>query len=117
MNFIWVKKITLIDGIIVLGLVLIVIGLGMKLKEMKDLEKGNQFIRVEKLEKAVSGLVNINSASQVELETLPGIGPKMAQRIIDYRNKTGKFLNKDAIKNVSGIGEKTYEKMVDKISI
>lgn len=117
MNFIWVKKITLIDGVIVLGLILMVIGLGMKLKEMKDLEKSNQFVKVEKLEKAVSGLVNINLASQIELETLPGIGPKMAQRIIDYRNNVGKFLNKEEIKNVSGIGKKTYEKLADKISI
>jgi len=65
----------------------------------------------------VTGKVNINTAGLVELETLPGIGPKMAQKIIDYRNEAGAFKDKTEIKKVSGIGEKTYEKMADKIGI
>lgn len=117
MNLFWVKKITLIDGIILIGLLLMVFGLSLKLKEMNDFEDKNRLVKVEKLEKAVEGIVNINSATLIELETLPGIGPKMAQRIIDYRNKYGIFSNKEAIKNVSGIGKKTYDKMADKIGI
>jgi comEA protein len=117
MNFNWVKKITLMDGVVGLGLGLMVVGLGMKIKETKVLGENNKLVKVETREKAITGLVNINSAGMVELETLPVIGPKMAQRIIDYRNNNGLFKNKSEIKNVSGIGEKTYEKLADKIGI
>ena len=117
MNLNWVKKITLMDGVIILGLALMTVGLGLKIKESKASEESNKLMKVESKEKAVTGLVNINTAGVVELESLPGIGPKMAQRIIDYRNIKGAFKNKIEIKNVSGIGEKTYEKLADKIGI
>lgn len=53
--------------------------------------------------------VNINRATQTELETLSGIGPSMANKIIDYRNKNGKFSSIDELKNVPGIGEAKFE--------
>jgi comEA protein len=56
-------------------------------------------------------LLNINTASTKELQTLPNIGPKMAQRIIDYRKQYGMFTNVDALQNVKGIGAKTLEKL------
>ena len=55
--------------------------------------------------------VNINTADATQLDTLPGIGPVMAQRIIDYRNQHGPFLSVDELDNVSGIGPKTLEKL------
>ena len=61
--------------------------------------------------------VNINSAGPGELQSLPGIGPVTAQYIIDYRNKRGPFRSKDELKNITGIGEKKYEKIKDAISI
>jgi len=61
--------------------------------------------------------VNINSAGLGELQSLPGIGPVTAQYIIDYRNKRGPFGSKDELKNVTGIGDKKYEKIKDAISI
>ncbi len=64
-----------------------------------------------------SAFVSINTAGQKELETLPGIGPAFAQRIIDYREANGGFMSKEELQAVSGIGEKTYEKIRDKISI
>lgn len=64
-----------------------------------------------------TGLVNINTASQGELETLPGIGPAYAQRIIEYRESHSGFKAIEEIKNVSGIGEKTFEKIKEKITI
>ncbi|MCF8011173.1 MAG: helix-hairpin-helix domain-containing protein [Clostridiales bacterium] len=63
------------------------------------------------------GSININTASSSQLEELPGIGPVLAGKIIDYRKGSGKFLSKEDIKNVSGIGKKTYEEIKDEISV
>jgi competence protein ComEA len=62
-------------------------------------------------------LVNINTASSAELDTLPGIGPTTAQKIIDYRQQNGPFLSIEDIVNVSGIGPGTYEKLKDLITV
>ena len=66
---------------------------------------------------ASSGPVNINTASAEELDTLPGIGPAMAQRIIEFRETEGAFTAIEDIKKVKGIGEAKFEKMKDKICI
>ncbi|MBC7235445.1 MAG: helix-hairpin-helix domain-containing protein [Chloroflexi bacterium] len=63
------------------------------------------------------GLVNINTASAAELETLPGIGPAYAQRIIDYREQNGPFVDKSEIMRVNGIGQACYERIVDRITV
>lgn len=57
-----------------------------------------------------TGLVNINTASAAELQTLSGIGPSMAQSIIDERTKNGAFASVDDLMRVSGIGEKKLAK-------
>jgi competence protein ComEA len=62
-------------------------------------------------------LININTASNAELESLPGIGPTTAQKIIDYREKNGPFINAEDIVNVSGIGPGTYERIKDLITV
>ena len=64
-----------------------------------------------------SGLININSADSAALQTLTGIGPSTAEKIMDYRQSSGPFRSIEQIKEVSGIGEKTYEKFKDKICI
>ena len=56
-------------------------------------------------------VVNINSATQTELESLPGIGPSLALKIIEFRNQNGKFSSIDEIKNVSGIGDAKFESL------
>ena len=61
--------------------------------------------------------VNINNASQTELETLPGIGPSLALKIINYRNENGKFKVIDDIKNVNGIGENKYKELEKYITV
>ncbi|MCE2401916.1 helix-hairpin-helix domain-containing protein [Candidatus Poribacteria bacterium] len=62
-------------------------------------------------------LLNINTASAEELETLSGIGPQMAQRIIQYREEHGNFTSVDALTKVKGLGEKTLEKLKPFISV
>lgn len=62
-------------------------------------------------------LVNINKADKAQLQTLPNIGESIAQYIIDYRTQNGNFKNIDEIKNVTRIGEKTYDKIKDLITI
>ena len=61
-------------------------------------------------------LININTASLEELDSLPGIGPTTAQRIIDYRNTNGPFTTIDEIMDVSGIGPSTYDEIKDLIT-
>lgn len=63
------------------------------------------------------GLININTASAAELDTLDGIGPALAQRIIDYRTANGPFASAEDINNVSGIGDKKYEAIKNSISV
>lgn len=60
--------------------------------------------------------ININSAKLKELDNLPGIGPSMAQRIIDHRNQNGPFQSLDEITKVKGIGAKSFEKIKGFIS-
>ena len=64
-----------------------------------------------------TGLININTASQDELETLPGIGEVIAGNIIDYREDNGSFSSIEEIKNVNRIGDKLYEQIKDLITI
>lgn len=65
----------------------------------------------------VGSIVNINKATQTELETLPGIGPSLADRIISYREQNGKFKKIEDIKNVAGIGDSKFENIKDFIKI
>lgn len=62
-------------------------------------------------------VVNINTATQTELETLPGIGPSLALKIINYRKENGKFSSIDQIKEVSGIGENKYDNLKSHITV
>ncbi|MCJ7841812.1 helix-hairpin-helix domain-containing protein [Lederbergia sp. NSJ-179] len=61
--------------------------------------------------------VNINKADTNELETLPGIGPSKAAAIIEYREENGPFKTIEELMNISGIGEKTFEKLKEQIKI
>ncbi len=64
-----------------------------------------------------SGPVNINTANSKELESLPGIGPVIANNIVEYRSRNGSFKKKEELKNVTGIGEKKYEEIEKLVSI
>ncbi|MGB8959783.1 MAG: helix-hairpin-helix domain-containing protein [Candidatus Aminicenantales bacterium] len=61
--------------------------------------------------------ININTAPASELETLPRIGPKVAQRIVDFRTKNGNFKKVEEIMKVQGIGEKVFDQIKDLITV
>lgn len=61
--------------------------------------------------------VNLNTASQTELETLPGIGPSTALKIINYRNENGKFSSIEDIKKVPGIGDSKFNNLKEYVSV
>lgn len=61
--------------------------------------------------------ININTASQAELQKLPRIGEVVAQRIIDFREKNGKFKKIEELMKVRGIGEKTFDNLKDLITV
>lgn len=64
-----------------------------------------------------SNIININTATKDELKKISGIGDSKAQKIIDYREKNGGFNSIEDIKNVDGIGEKTFENLKEEIEV
>ena len=64
-----------------------------------------------------AALVNLNTATQRDLETLPGIGAATAARIIEYRTKKGPFKKIEELMNVQGIGEKSFLKIKPQITV
>ena len=81
-------------------------------------EPSDYIDRSVSVESSVSdGKVNINTAGPDELQSLPGIGPVKAEAILEYREQNGFFLNKEEIINVNGIGEGTYNKIAQLITV
>ena len=74
-------------------------------------EEHSQSQTTETLAPSTPELLNINTASAEELQTLPNIGAQMAQRIVNYREQHGKFASMEVLQNVKGIGAKALEKL------
>ena len=62
-------------------------------------------------------VVNLNTASAADLENLPGVGAKMAERIVEYRQKNGPFNKIEDLMNVKGIGEKNFLKLKARLTV
>lgn len=80
-------------------------------------ENMGENIIIEDITSSSTNLVNINTATQTELETLTGIGPSTALKIIKYREENGKFKTIEEIKNVAGIGNSKFEAIKDEICV
>lgn len=78
---------------------------------------GEGIVMQEENNNSNNTIININTANETELEELPGIGASIAGRIIEYRNKNGKFKSIEDIKNVTGIGNNKYDKIKDLIKV
>lgn len=81
------------------------------------IDSGISIEETQAVQTKIGQKVNINTASEQELETLTGIGPSLAGKIIQYRKENGNFKSVDDIKNVSGIGESKFENIKDKICV
>ncbi len=88
------------------GQVICVASVQAESSQTKEMEKS-----AGKRKVAVSGPVNINTATVAELDRLPGIGPALAKQIVAYREANGRFSTVADIQRVKGIGKKKYEKM------
>lgn len=104
---------------------MLVLGLAIKFYKARanriDLKVGKAELAPEKIDidKIIreKQIVKINTATAQDFTRLPGIGPGLAGRIVEYRNKNGSFLAREDLKNVSGIGEKKYEAVKDYITV
>lgn len=88
-----------------------------KISNQVTVESDKNIEEVYSSSSSPSDQININTADDNTLQSLPGIGPVLSQKIIDYRNQNGLFEVIDDIKDVSGIGEKKFEGIKDLICV
>ncbi|MEW6087509.1 MAG: ComEA family DNA-binding protein [bacterium] len=100
----------------------IILGLGVQWARGRGALTSFESVKTERLAnhgavRTINKKININTASIGELDTLPGIGPKIAAEIIKYREKSGGFKVIEDIKKVRGIGEKKFSKIREQITV
>ena len=78
---------------------------------------GNRTAAAKPAPASSSAPVNLNTATAAQIATLPGIGPKAAERIVEYRAKNGGFKKIEELMNVKGIGEKSFLKLKPLITV
>ena len=98
---------------ILLLLIAVLIAINVIKYVKKQEVRAHHMLYVEELNVEIS----INEADSNDLECLPGIGPTLAQRIIEYRQKHGSFKTLEELKNVRGIGEKLFQKVLPYVKL
>lgn len=106
------------------GMKIIIPSKSQETKNLLDRQAGNIQVNLntqvptnKQIPGTTTGLISLNNATAEELDKLPGIGPAIAGRIIDYRDNNGGFKNVEEIKLVSGIGDKMWEKIKDLVGL
>ncbi|HCW04148.1 MAG TPA: DNA-binding protein [Clostridium sp.] len=82
-----------------------------------NIDKAETVVNTNSTQDEKSDIININTADKDQLEKIPGVGPVTAEKILEYREEKGYFNSIEDLKNINGIGEKTFENMKDKISV
>ena len=85
--------------------------------EGEELPEGEMSLNSGVVDEKSAGLVNINTATEVELTSIAGIGPAKAAAIIQYREEHGPYQTLEGLMDVSGIGQKTFEKLQHQITV
>jgi competence protein ComEA len=96
----------------ILMVVLMILGLGIAAQAGQDAAR-----RAPAAKASASGPVNLNTATVAQLEGLPGIGKSTAERIVEYREKSGGFKKIEDLMNVRGVGEKSFLKLKPLITV
>ena len=97
-----------------LMVVLLILGLGVAAQAEQASSRGTAAARASA---SPSSPVNLNTATVAQLETLPGIGKSTAERILEYREKSGGFKKIEDLMNVRGIGEKSFIKLKPLVTV
>lgn len=77
----------------------------------------SQAVAAPDAEPAAAKPVDLNTATEQELQTLPGIGPALAKRIVEFRQENGEFSRVEDLLKVKGIGEKSFEKLKSRLTV
>ncbi|WP_086312885.1 competence protein ComEA [Enterococcus sp. 7F3_DIV0205] len=85
-------------------------------KHGEEFQKTEQNNGTQTSQNKETNKINLNQASETELQALPGVGQKKAQEIIRYREENGGFKTIEDLKNISGFGEKTFDKLKESIT-
>ena len=102
-----------LKSFVVIALTLVICGAGVSTAKAE--QSGTQ--TAKKAQATATAPVNLNAATSADLETLPGIGPAVAKRILEYRQKSGGFKKIEDLMNVKGIGEKLFLKLKPLVAI
>lgn len=117
------KKITKTDGLLIFLTICFLLAMNSLYVQASTVAPGSDYTIFisEKAPEMVTPQappkINLNTASQTELESLPGIGPAIAQRIIEYRTANGTFQSIEDLLPVNGIGPSTLEKLRDYVTL
>ena len=90
---------------------------GMQVRVPERVVGGSERLQNASAGKNTEGQINLNTANEKDLQELPGIGPAMSARIVEYRETNGAFQNIEDIKKVRGIGAAKFEKLKDRVTI
>ncbi len=88
-----------------------------QLRQELSAQNTKQVAGVQTINQNQGSKINLNTATAEELDKIPGVGPARAKAILDYRSEHGSFKTIEEIKNIKGIGDKSFENIKDLITV